>query len=219
MPLQPSEIVQLRIGNRPLVPGRILWRLEPYIALELEWDRVGSIPEDATLHLLFEQKQKFVCQKTSLQGILDRPAAELPSPDQTVSMDLEAASQRMVIVLEVQGNPETADNRACYRVRTTTSAIQIRFADRNDCDLMDISQTGFGIISDQQLAEGTVVQACLPGDGCEVTGAVRVQSVRQLRSGRFRYGVTCLEPAAQKACVDLTMSLQRERLKRLAGQI
>jgi hypothetical protein len=125
----------------------------------------------------------------------------------------------MVVVLEVQGNPETADNRACYRVRTATSAIQIRFADRNDCDLMDISQTGFGIISDQQLAEGTVVQAGLPGDGCEITGAVRVQSVRQLRSGRFRYGVTCLEPAAQKACVELTMSLQRERLKRLAGQI
>lgn len=218
MSLTPSEIVQLRIENGPLVPGRVLWVHEPYVAIEIDRDQVDNLSSGADLTLLFESRQKFVSQTTSLEGIIERPAADAPSYAQAITMDLTDSVDRAVVVLEAQGVPAQADHRACYRVRAASSAIQVHFGDRDDCDLMDISQTGFALLSDQQHAQGAVVNACLPvADDRTVCGAVRIQSVRPLRSGRYRYGVTCLEPAFQKACVELTMDLQRERLRQLAS--
>ncbi len=216
MNFSPGQIIQISKDDGRLIPGRVLWTYDCYVAAEFESAKIeGS--EEQQLSLFYEQDRKFVQQPTQLEGVLQRSAADSPTHDEIREMDLDTCAGRAVVVFELLGTPSIADNRGCYRVRAASYGINVVFADRDDCELMDVSHTGFALLSEQQFAAGDVVRACLPEDSGAVCGHVRIQSARQLRDGRYRYGVVCLGKATETACARLATELQRQQLLRHAG--
>ena len=220
---EPGQIIQFSKEAGHLLPGRVLWTYENYLAAELDESEIDceelENSGDQQFSLYYEKDRKFVQQSTQLEGVIERPAASEPTANDVLVMDLDTTANRVVIVFELLGTPTTADNRECYRVRATSYGINVVFADRDNCELMDISHTGFALLSDQEFTPGAIVRACLPHGDSAVCGNVRIQSVRQLRDGRFRYGVVCLGVKTEKACTGLAVELQRKQLQRHAGLV
>ncbi len=94
--------------------------------------------------------------------------------------------------------------------------------DEDQCPLLDVSCTGFSVISSRKYAIGTIVEAKLTHEGEEYCGRVSVQSIRDLGKGRIRYGLYCLEDKTfagnmPRGLQLMTALLQSEQLRRLAA--
>ena len=214
---QQNDIIHISQDGENLVSGRILWVHGCYIAAEFT---AGDIKDSAAgISLFYQQARKFVQQPVAMEGMLEQQAAEEPTADHALALDLDTNADRAVVVYEVMGEPEIADNRECYRVRTASFGVQVQFADREDCELMDISGGGFAVLTDQSFQAGDVVQTRLPQGDDFVQGRVRIQSARRLRDGRYRYGVVCLGVKTEQACSGLAVELQRKQLQRHAGLV
>jgi hypothetical protein len=70
------------------------------------------------------------------------------------------------------------------------------------------------VLSEETFELHSVVDAALPTEESVVDGHVKVLSVRQLRDGRYRYGVAVLGRGLQNACKSLANELQRQVLRR-----
>ncbi|HIE97993.1 MAG: hypothetical protein ABGZ23_09525 [Fuerstiella sp.] len=196
-----------------LLPGRVLWTNDNLVAAEMD---VVTFPYDTgnKVRILFEDGRRFVAQDAVVEGLIDREAADDPSFEQLSRMDYDQESQPAVVVLERIGQPILAENRECYRVRTSALNVTVEFGNCPECELADISQTGFAVFSDEVLEQSSVVDAALPSGDSVIRGNVRIQSVRQLRNGRYRYGVAVIGRGLQNACGSLAAELQRQVLRR-----
>ncbi len=88
--------------------------------------------------------------------------------------------------------------------------------------VVDVSCTGFSVISSRNHVIGNIIQATLNHQGKEYTGDVCVQCIRELSKGQIRYGLLCVENRAStgnmlQGLQDMTVSLQSEQLRRLAA--
>jgi hypothetical protein len=83
--------------------------------------------------------------------------------------------------------------------------------------LVDVSHSGFGLISSEDHEVGNVVKATLNFDDEDHAGLVRIQSKRVLSKGRFRFGVFCIASDLQAIAQAISMEQQRQQLRRLAG--
>lgn len=141
---------------------------------------------------------------------------------QTARIDAIIQSDDCPIVgLSPKGEPVPADSRECYRVSTISSGLTVRFGTENQCELYDVSATGFSVATPQRLNVGDEVEASVVYDAARYTGVACVQSVRELRDGRFRYGVVCVkesrvQSALQNGINKISMMAQRDHLKRLS---
>lgn len=221
MSLNPGSYIHIRkdgaASGDGLLPGRVLWSHGTLVAAEMDSRAiVDGSEEPMTLH--YEVNHKFVQQPTQLEGVIEQEAADAPTDDDLTAMDLEDNARRVVVVFELMGEATEAENRECYRVRATPFRIKIDFAGQPDCQLTDISQIGFALISTEEFKPGAIVKVNLPVGDEVVGGNVRVQSVRRLRNGQFRYGVICLGRETEQACAKLATELQRQQLLRLAGR-
>ncbi len=126
-------------------------------------------------------------------------------------------------ILQTLGSPMSAEDRQCYRVRTSVTNISISsFGDEPDCPMLDISQTGFAVTSSTSYKIGQVVETKITLEGNVYTGPTSIQSVTELTQGRYRYGVNCVKTSNPvnplvNAIHKLSMSVQRQQLNRLAG--
>jgi hypothetical protein len=216
MPLETENFIYLQrdvsVSRTDLLPGRVLWINGAMVAAEID---VVTFPDAAgrKLAILFEDGRRFVTQEAVVEGVIDREAADERSYDEQSRMDLDQDS-RPVVVLKRIGDPVLAESRECYRVRTVPLNMTVNFGSCSECELTDISQTGFAVLSDESFEQKSVVEAALPGTDGLVHGHVRVQSVRELRNGRFRYGVAVFGRGMQMACASLATELQRQMIRR-----
>lgn len=109
-----------------------------------------------------------------------------------------------------------AENRECYRVSTMFRTITASFGDRDDCPLVDVSPTGFALISPADYGIGKTLEATIQYGGVEYSGRTCIYSKRILKDGRIRYGVNCIDKTYRDALQHITMDLQRQQLRRLA---
>ena len=126
------------------------------------------------------------------------------------------------IEFETTGEPVSAESRQHYRVSTVTAGLAAELGDEDQCPLLDVSCTGFSVISNREHAVGSVVEAALGYQGEEYKGKVSVQSILELSKGRIRYGLHCMESKGAAGNMPqglqvMTLSLQSEQLRRLAG--
>jgi hypothetical protein len=218
MPRETDNFIYLQrdvsVTRTDLLPARVLWINGAMVAAEVD---VVTFPDAAgkKLSILFEDGRRFVTQEAVVEGVIDREAADERSDDELSRMDFDQDSRAVVVVLKRVSDPVLAESRECYRVRTVPLNVTVRFVSCLECDLTDISQTGFAVLSDEAFEAKSVVEASLPDkDGCLIEGHVRVQSVRQLRNGRYRYGVAVFGRGMQTACAWLATELQRQMIRR-----
>ncbi|MHC4770016.1 MAG: hypothetical protein ACYTEI_15105 [Planctomycetota bacterium] len=107
----------------------------------------------------------------------------------------------LVVGFEVTGEIVSAENREWYRVSTGLANLTMDFGNENGCPLLDVSSVGFAV---------------------EYHGKARIQSIRELSGGRYRYGVHSIQDKAsggdlRKGQQLISASVEREQLRRLAG--
>jgi hypothetical protein len=140
----------------------------------------------------------------------------------TVQAVLEADANP-VIAFTRDSEPISADERHAFRVSLVAACLPAQVDEDDECLLLDVSATGFGVSSTTPFKLGDVVKVQLAynGEGC--AGLARIQSARPLYGSKFRYGLHALEAPRGQAANDLqaglariSASVQREQLRRLA---
>lgn len=118
------------------------------------------------------------------------------------------------------GEIVSAESRQTYRVSVAANDDVTLVVGRDaSCPVLDVSPEGFAAVTAKQLNLGSVVPITLIGDVHTVHGTARIQTVRERRDGKFRYGflVPRNDLQARKALQQLSAAMQRRQLKRIRG--
>lgn len=124
--------------------------------------------------------------------------------------------------IQLQGKPVSAESRQCFRVVTVLADRWMKFGEEDRCQIVDISATGCAVISHQDLQSSKTIAASIEYRNKTYQGTLCVQSKRVLSSGRIRYGLHCTDGKKKDsnllmALQIISMEIQREQLRRLAG--
>ncbi len=194
--------------ERILHPAKVVGLTGNILTAEFEDRDLGitefhHIVEREDLFIFFEARNSFLRQAACVLKILD----DEPRP---------------TIEFETTGEPVSAQSRECYRVSSITAGLTAKLAGEDQCPLLDVSCTGFSVISSRNYAFGSLVEATLIYQGEEYNDTVCVQSIRELSKGRIRYGLRCLEDRASAGNLPIglrrmTVVLESEQLRRLTG--
>ena len=189
--------------KRILHPAKIVGFTEDLYTAELEQD---DLPITAKLETLvfYESNRSFLQQAACITEVIED-------------------GPKFMIEFKTTGEPMSAEGRQHYRVCAVMAELTAEFGKEKKCPLLDVSSTGFSVIAGETYEIGRIVDAVLRYDGKEHKGKVSIQSTRQLSEGRIRYGVSCVKDAKQPSAnmaaglQHMSVSLQREQLRRLAG--
>lgn len=163
--------------------------------------------------IYYAQNRDFFKQSARVQEVIEADA------DEDGSVSGQAVATRTVrLQIETRGEPVSADNRECFRISTVFAELYVTVGECDSCRLVDISPTGFAVLSADEHEVGKVLSASAQYNGISASGPVCVMSVRQVRGGQFRYGLRCIDKAFQDEVRKLSMELQRLQLRRLAGR-
>lgn len=126
-----------------------------------------------------------------------------------------------VFALQTTGQPVSAEGRESYRARTITLDLFCEFAGEKHCAVHDVSATGLCVVASSSRKIGDSVPISFEHDSILAEGDFCVQSVRELHSGRFRYGLHAIGKderarALRDALDRISISVQRSQLKRLS---
>ena len=153
--------------------------------------------------IYFEQRRQFMQQPARVEALLEGETGP-------------------VAAVKTIGEAVSAESRQCYRVSTILSDLTATFDGVEGCSLRDVSVTGFAVISSKRYKTGQVLDAELRFEGKRYTGKTSIQSVTEMPEGLVRYGVNCVKSAASPTAIckgvqQISMSVQRQQLNRLAG--
>ena len=117
------------------------------------------------------------------------------------------------------GEIVSAESRQTYRVSVASADFVARIGKRSPCAVIDISPEGFAAIVCDRLNLGSIVQVKLEAEGQTLDTPARIQTLKELPSGEFRYGFLVPQKniAARKALQIISAQMQRLQLKRLRG--
>ena len=155
-----------------LHPGKVVGLEGNTYTAELE-EQGLDIEEGQDLIISFSAVRDFLQQAARILKIL----GDEPTP---------------TIEFETIGEPASAESRQYYRVSTVAAGLTAELAGEDQCPLLDVSWTGFSVISSRNYAIGSIIEAALIHQGAEYRGKVSVQSVRELSKGRICYGLCCV---------------------------
>ena len=87
--------------------------------------------------------------------------------------------------------------------------------------MVDVSATGFAVIAGKQYKACDIVEATIRFETETFSGRGRIESIRELSAGRFRYGLHCVDGTAtdetlRKGLPQISAAVQRQHLRRLA---
>lgn len=151
-----------------------------------------------------EVNRKFMQQGATVQAVL-------------------SASPKTIIAFTRTGQPIAADSRQSYRVSLAAHNLPAKINNDQRCQLIDVSATGFGVVSTTELSIGETVTATVGYNGVTATGEARIQSARDFGGGKFRYGLHAVEAQRGKpkselqvALMKISLEVQRDQLRRMA---
>jgi len=121
---------------------------------------------------------------------------------------------------ELTGDPVSAEHRECYRVSTVMDEVIATIGAEENCPVVDVSATGFAVVTSRRYRTATVVDATVHYAGTAFRGKGRIENVRELKHGRIRFGVHCISDketggTLQAGLPTICASVQREHLRRL----
>ena len=135
---------------------------------------------------------------------------------------LEKADWQLIISFTTTGEPASAESRQHYRVSTVfLPGLTAELGTKPVYWVVDVGVTGFGVIAKEQYSIGNQVDASIEYEGHKYTGNVCIQSVKELREGRIRYGLQCASAKTsqdnlKKGLQNMSVKIQQEQLRRLA---
>ena len=187
-----------------------------------------SLPLEAGQELMiyYETQRKFMKQSVRVIAVHGGGALTDAIAVATEDNGAEATTATVVCAglaaaLALVGQPCSAESRQCYRVSTAVSDHRAELAGE-DCKLLDVSATGYAVLSKKVHKVGQVLDGAVMLRRETFRGRVCVQSVKDLGSGRFRYGLYCADERTRigglkEGLPKLTMDLQLEQLRRRSG--
>jgi len=124
-----------------------------------------------------------------------------------------------VIAFRRNGEPVSAESRQTYRVSVVSEGFTARIDKLPASSGVDISPEGFATIVDDRLNVGSVVKIKLTCDSQIIESPARVQAVKDLPSGQFRYGflIPRSNIPTRNTLQRISADMQRLQLKRLRG--
>lgn len=132
---------------------------------------------------------------------------------------LSEAREYYAVALKLVGEPASAEQRQIYRVSVPTADIRARIDREVNCHVVDVSSEGFAAVTRQEYKIGSTVKASFNFEGNDVQADARVQTMKRRSDGKYRYGFFVAEKKspARKALAAISIAMQRQQLKRLAG--
>ena len=160
-----------------------------------------EIEDEMDFFIYFEMDRKFMCQAARIASVIE-------------------TEKRTVVEFETIGDPRLAENRQVLRISTVGANLSATFGSEKNCEVVDVSPTGFAVYAKKNHKIGGQVDAMLYFEGEEFRGAVNITSAVE-RKGRIRYGVQCLdEPKSgnnlKNGLGRITMTIQRQQLARVS---
>jgi len=163
------------------------------------------IDEESDIRIYYDLHRQFMQQPARVRVIRD-----------------DEESDTVEFEIKLQGKPVSAESRQCFRVVTVLADRWMKFGEEDRCQIVDISATGCAVISRQDLKGSQTIGASIEYRDKTYQGTLCVQSKSVLSSGRIRYGLHCTDGKKQDsnllmALQIISMEIQREQLRRLAG--
>jgi hypothetical protein len=154
------------------------------------------------LFLYYELKRKFVKQPARIDAVM-----------QTAPM--------LVVGFQITGEPMSAESREWFRVSTVMAKLTASVGAESECRLLDVSTAGFAVESTARYEIGQIVPVTLRYQGSQFSGEARIQSIREMGKGRFRYGLHAIEDRTsggdlRKGQQHISAAIEREQLRRLS---
>ena len=127
----------------------------------------------------------------------------------------------LAVALIPVGDATSAESRQHYRVSTIAAEIHANIGDETQCSVQDVSSTGFAVVAGATYKVGTTVEVSIEFEGDFFGGTVSIQSVRELRPGRCRYGLRALDTGIEgsellEGLGQINLAIQRSQAKRSA---
>ena len=205
-------------GKRILHPATVVEHEDSKYTAEVE---VSSPPLEAgnDIIIFFELKKEFMQQSGRIDMI--KPSDE-PTDDSVDNSSQTNRFQGTTIGFQLVGEPVSAENRQCYRVSTVMVDLTATLEGEANCHLLDISSSGFSLLSTREHAYGSLVEVTLEYGQNKYSGQARIQNIIEHPRGVFRYGLYGIED--KKVDSELTkgrkvisMDIQRLQLRRRTG--
>ncbi len=167
---------------------------------------------DQEVLMYFTPKREFMQQIGRITAI--EVADTHVNPEQA-----EVEDRGPIFVLEPVGDPISAESRQYYRVSTISARIEARFGKGANLQVQDLSATGFAVLADERFSIGQMIDVAIRHEDESCHGKVSIQSIRELESGKLRYGVRAIEedPHARnflKTLHRISFAVQRDQLAR-----
>jgi hypothetical protein len=123
------------------------------------------------------------------------------------------------VTFELVGEAVSAEKRQTYRVSIPLANIKGQVGSEADCHVVDVSPLGCAVVTRREYKIGSTVQVQFACEGHSVAAEMRVQTMKPTPEGRFRYGFFVAEKTspARKTLMAMSMSIQRQQLKRMSG--
>jgi hypothetical protein len=186
--------------KRVLRPGVVLGLEGDVCVIRLE-QLCSGIEASADVALHFEERRKFLQQ-----------SARVVRKDSGVPL---------VLGVQLQGSPVSAESRQCYRVSCLGSNIRATIDDEAGCEVVDLSATGLAFYGRRDYDVGSQVRILLTHSGREYTGGGIIQSSRRMTPKLTRYGVYCTDTAKDTLAKSLTainLAVQGEQQRRMSAK-
>lgn len=139
---------------------------------------------------------------------------ELVSQAAQVAPDVD--NGRHVWVIETLGTTTSLEKRKHYRVSCVGRGLWATLGLEGSCEVVDLSETGFGVCAASGRSLGQTLHAVLHHAGLAWEGDVVIRSLVR-RGERVRYGVTVADDtsALSEQLPDVCSAVQREVLRSL----
>ena len=184
--------------TRILHPAKILGTKEGGYTAEIEEADV-PLDERAEFLIYFEVKTKFVKQAATVEAV----CADEPNS---------------IIEFVTVGEPAAAESREYFRVSTITLDRTATLGEQTDCKLLNVSATGFSVLSTSRFDIGSMVNASISDEGKSYSGRVCVQSIRLMDKDQIRYGLYCVDGKGSNddlatGLPEMAIAIQRDQLR------
>jgi hypothetical protein len=110
-----------------------------------------------------------------------------------------------------------AESRQSYRCPTLIEDISATLGAEADCEVLDVSETGFAVHARTRHELGTRLPASIRFEGQESEGHIVIQSSRP-EGSRSRYGLRVVGGDLQGAMARISLDVQRRQLRRRSGE-
>lgn len=167
---------------------------------ELEEENL-TIEKETELFIYFDLERKFMRQAARISSVTSNES-------------------QTHVEFETIGEPISAENRQTLRISTVGADLTATFGTEKNCQVVDISPTGFAVYAKKPYEIGSPIDTTLHFEGEEFRGTVIIMAAIP-RKGGIRYGLfhgddTKSGSSFKNGLGKITMAIQRQQLARVS---